>query len=115
MTARKIIDVSARMLGYQNGSDLRIQDVALNALNRIYAELFFLENGENFAEITNLSQKIHLKERILIDVMPYGVASLMASSLGDTENAGYMAEIYNRKRKKREYSFVSDALPVAEG
>ena len=115
MTAQKIIDKSAKLLGYQSPSDSRIQAVAINALNRIYAELFFLENRENFAEITNLSQEINLKERILFDVMPYGVASVMASSLGDTENANYMAEIYNKKRKRQEYSFLTDAFPNVEG
>ena len=112
MTAQKIIDKSAKMIGYSGACDARLQAVALNALNRIYAELFFLENSENFREIKDLSQKINLKERILYDVMPYGVASVIASSLGDSENANYFATIYNLKRKKCENSSVIDIIPT---
>lgn len=112
MTAQSIIEKSAKMLGYSGADDARLHSVSLNALNRIYAELFFLENNENFREIKDLSQKINLKERILFDVMPYGVASVIATALGDSENANYFAQVYNLKRKKCGNSSVIDTIPT---
>lgn len=112
MKAEKIIDISAKMLGFQGISDERIQSSALSAFNRIYAELFFSSNKEDFREVKNFNEDIEIDERTAHDVMPYGVASLMASALGDSENQAFFSDLYNLKRKKQKTSTVSDVLPT---
>lgn len=112
MTAGLIIEKAVQMLGFSGIEDARIQKCALNALNRIYAELFFLQKNEGFCEITDVTQEIELDERILKDVMPYGVASLIAVSLGDSENHNFFGQIYNLKRKKHSSDNVEDVLPT---
>ncbi len=112
MTALRIIEKAANMIGCSGVDDSRIQAIAINALNRIYAELFFLDNGENFREITELTQPLYLGERLYFDVLPYGVASLIAAGLGDSENSNYYGQIYNLKRKKHVNSVMEDVIPT---
>ena len=84
MTAQKLIEKASLMLGFSGENEQRIQENALAVVNAVYAELYFLENDNGFKEIEKFSDEIKLSERVLNDVMPYGVASLLAFSLGDT-------------------------------
>ena len=112
MRADKIIEKASLMLGLKGLEDERVQAHALCALNRIYAELHFLESDEEFFEISELSQPFNISQRMFYDVMPYGVASLLASAMGDTANQNYFAEIYNLKRKRAIGSSWQDTLPT---
>lgn len=112
MKAFKIIENAAQMLGFSGVEDSRVQGCALNALNRIYAELFFLENRENFKEITEYSQNVDLEERLCCDVVPYGVASLIAASSGDSHNSNFYGQLYNLKRKKHVHTVMEDVIPT---
>ena len=111
MTAQKIIEKASLMLGFSGANEQRIQENALTVVNAIYAELFFLENDKGFKEINDFSDEINLSERILNDVMPYGVASLLAFALGDIENQNHYGQIYNLKRKKHVNTQLTDVLP----
>ncbi|WP_458452521.1 hypothetical protein, partial [Alistipes finegoldii] len=46
----------------------------------------------------NLSDELCLPERVRHEVMPYGVAMLMAQTIGDADNQSLMTALYNRKR-----------------
>ncbi len=113
MTASLIIDRSAKMLGLTGVEDQRIQGCAINALNRIYAELSYLSQKE-FSPITSFGDNVELEKRLLDDVVPYGVASLIAASVGDSENMNFYGQIYNLKRKKQGFSTVTDVLPTVQ-
>lgn len=112
MTAQKLIEKASLMLGFSGENEQRIQENALAVVNAVYAELYFLEKDNGFKEIEKFSDEIKLSERVLNDVMPYGVASLLAFSLGDTENQNHYGQIYNLKRKKHVNSLLVDVLPT---
>lgn len=112
MTADKIVERAALMLGLKGVEEERIQPHFLTAVNRIYAELHFLEGDGDFQEISQLSQPVNISKRLFFDVMPYGVAALLASAMGDTANQNYFAQIYNLKRKRAQGDSWQDTLPT---
>lgn len=120
MTAQKIIEKALLLLGLGdmqgNTADPRFQSSALSAVNAVYADLFFVKGGKGFTEISDTSQSIEFDEKILYDVMPYGVAAFIAQSLGDMDNQQYFSMIYNTKRKTVvNTDSIQDTLPSVEG
>lgn len=117
MTAAKIIEKALKLLGYdvlqKTGSVTDIDENAITALNTVYADLYYLINEEGFNEITTAQDYVNLPEKAVNDIMPYGVAALMASFQGDSDNQQFFSTIYNLKRKSfsKEES-VNDVLPV---
>jgi hypothetical protein len=103
MIALKIIEKAIKLLGYDTlqkaGSITDIDESAITALNAVYADLYFLINKEGFCQITNATQTVNLPEKALNDIMPYGVASFMASFQGDNDSQQFFSKIYNLKRK----------------
>lgn len=71
---------------------------SLGIVNQVYAELWYARHGRGFEELGALTEEVHLPERIVNEVMPYGVAMLLAQSIGDADNQSLMAELYNQKR-----------------
>ena len=63
-----------------------------------------------------VTDKIEASAKAL-EVMPYGVAMLLALSEGDAASNRFFAEMYNAKRAavKACISYVSDVLPVDDG
>ena len=110
MTADKIVERAALMLGLKGVEEERIQPHALTAVNRIYAELHFLEGDGDFQEISRLSQPVDISQRLALDVMPYGVAALLASAMGDVANQNYFARLYNLKRKRAQKAQIGKAI-----
>lgn len=102
------IDVRDRaftLLNYtdQNGkldhtlyADVSARSLAL--INQIYAELWYALCPCGFAELPSLSDEIALPERVLNDCMAFGVAMLMAQTIGDADNQSRMTDLYNQKR-----------------
>ncbi len=111
MTALKLIENACALIGASGIEDSRIRDIAIKAINRIYAETCFLTARE-YQEITTIDDVLNIEERLFYDVLPYGVASLMAGALGDRDNQNFYGSIYNLKRKKHKDSYVDDVLPV---
>ena len=68
------------------------------AVNQIYGDLWFTGRKEPFLPLTSLRETLSLSARQLHDVMPYGVAMLLALSEGDGDNQLLYAGLYNRKR-----------------
>jgi hypothetical protein len=114
LTAERLAQKALLLLGYNGTSDgARLDEAVLNGINRVYADLFFLNKSEGFREINELSQVLDLDERLFYDVAPYGVASFIALSLGDTDSENILAAIYNKKRKKLSaQGTVEDVLPT---
>ncbi len=71
---------------------------ALPLVNQIYSDVWYGLYDEGFAELGAITDELPLPERVVNDVMPYGVAMLMAQTLGDADNQSLMAAYYNRKR-----------------
>ena len=70
----------------------------LSAVNQIYADLWYSGKSDHFTPLRSLKDVVLLPQRQLEDVMPYGVAMLLALSEGDGDNQQLYATIYNRKR-----------------
>lgn len=103
MTAIEILNSALKLLGYTeaNGNNelpQRILNRAVAVTNVIYAELWRTEGKTDFKPISSLADKINLTERVLNEIMPCGVAMMIAGSESDGDNQSFWAEIYNRKR-----------------
>lgn len=103
MTAREILNSALKLLGYTeaNGnSELpqRIINRGTALINVIYSELWRAEGKTNFIPIKSLADEILLTESVLSEVMPCGVAALIAQSESDGDMQQLWAEIYSRKR-----------------
>lgn len=101
-------DVLVRALMLLNYTDLceRMDDIreplfedrGLAAVNQIYGDLWYTGRDDPFLPLTSLDEPVLLNDRQTKDVMPFGVAMLMAMSEGDGDNQQIYATIYNRKR-----------------
>lgn len=105
-TGEEIKNRALQLLNYtdQNGrvdsamyADVTARSLAL--VNQVYAECWYILEGERpFIELPTLTEPIALPPRVIENVMPFGVAMLMAQSLGDGDNQSMMADLYNQKR-----------------
>lgn len=71
---------------------------ALALVNQVYGDLWYGLYDSGFEELPTLTEELRLPARVVNDVMPYGVAMLMAQTIGDADNQSLMTELYNRKR-----------------
>ena len=71
---------------------------ALPLINQIYADLWFSERQGAFRELAHLTQPLQLSPRLVQDVMPYGVAMLLAQTESDGDSQQLFAALYNQKR-----------------
>lgn len=71
---------------------------ALPLINQIYSDVWYGLHDEGFEELGAITDTFQLPERVINDVMPYGVAMLFAQTIGDADNQSLMAMFYNRKR-----------------
>ena len=70
----------------------------LPLLNQIYSDVWYGLFDSGFDELAAMTDELHLPERVINEVMPYGVAMLIAQTLGDADNQSLMTAHYNRKR-----------------
>jgi len=70
----------------------------LAAVNQIYGDLWYTGREDPFLPLTDLDEPVLLTDRQAKDVMPFGVAMLLAMSEGDGDNQQVYATVYNRKR-----------------
>ena len=105
MTGQELLNTALLLMGYtdQNGEpDTEIARAAmrmgLTAIRQIYAELAYAR-GETPKDIASLGEIIPLPDRLLTEVMPYGVAMLLAIIEGDNNSEAAFSLIYNRKRR----------------
>ena len=104
-TGPDVLEQALRLLNYtdiygqldgQQHTELYKRGLA--AVNQIYGDLWFTGRKEPFLPLTSLRETLSLSARQLHDVMPYGVAMLLALSEGDGDNQLLYAGLYNRKR-----------------
>lgn len=104
-TGEQIKDRALQLLNYTDAhgrvdgtlfADVTARSLAL--VNQIYAELWYALEAGGFEELASLTQPLALPRRVIDEVMPYGVAMLMAQSIGDADNQSMMADVYNQKR-----------------
>lgn len=106
MTAFKMFEKAMTLCGYAtaegvNGRDDMLKK-ALTLINLVYADLYYsfvsLSDEKEVPELKSIHDEIKLPQRILLDVMPYGVAMYLAQNESDADNQALFAALYNRKR-----------------
>lgn len=104
-TGRDVFERALRLLNYTDGNGrLDGQQYAelfkrgLPLVNQIYSDLWFAEQEGPFCELNNLSAPLRLSARCVHDVMPYGVAMLLAQTESDGDAQQLFASLYNQKR-----------------
>lgn len=103
MTGAEVLDRALRLLGYTDSlgnteMNGRIKSRALAAVNAVYSDLFYLLRGCGFTALRELKDELLLPERVLHDVMPYGVAAFLAQGESDGDQQQYFMLFYNNKR-----------------
>ncbi|HIZ84016.1 MAG TPA: hypothetical protein H9668_06330 [Firmicutes bacterium] len=102
MTGSYVLNQAMGLLGYRGLEELtgqaEVLQKGLTAVNQIYADLHYTATTRPFAPLTSLGETLLLSERAAVDVMPYGVAMLLAQSESDGDSQQLFAELYNRKR-----------------
>ena len=117
MTVRDIFQKAMIMLGYtgSNGEISGEQEYlkrGIVAVNQVYADLFYALGNSSFVPAEKSMDKIDLPERVLYDVMPYGVAMFIAQSENDGDSQQLFAETYTRKRASlRHENSIKDVIP----
>lgn len=118
MTGTEVLDKALRLLGYTDSLGLpemngRIKSRAVAVVNAVYSDLFYLLHDHGFPGVRALKEEICLPERVLNDVMPYGVAAFLAQGESDGDQQQYFMAIYNSKRLGIAGSAqVEDVLPT---
>ena len=125
MLAREVFENAMVLAGMVNTdgtvdrereADLMKQGVVF--LNRIYSDLFYSENpdGQFNPASMNDDLSLTLSERALHDIMPWGIAMLLAGSVGDSLTQSMMASTYSQKREGtiKMARTIKDNMPTGE-
>mgnify|MGYP001372027051 CR=1 FL=1 len=120
-TGKDVIERALFLLGYTNASGGfdNIRDAAplkrgVAAVIQSYEDLKRIDRmGDSLAILNSMNEEIRLSPETVSDVMPYGVAMLIAQNEGDWDSQALFSSIYSRKRlsvpgKKMK---IADVLP----
>ena len=113
-TGREVLTRALQLLGYTNGygevdgaQDAELLKRGRAAVAQIFTDLYAIESpdGEPAEDgpalhggLPDMDSPLPLSPRTLSDVMPYGVAMLLAQSESDGDSQGLFSILYNRKR-----------------
>ena len=124
INAKDVLERAMQLCGYVNreGVPDRLRDAdiykrGLAMVNQIFSDMFFAETPEGvFRPLAGMEEDIPLSARCVNDIMPYGVAMLLAAAEGDAANQRAFSYVYNQKRAGgvKERRVISDALPIGE-
>ena len=103
MTGNEILRQAMTLLNYTDTdgaitADADLQKRALPLINQIYSDLWYIRTSSTFRPLTRLADAIDLDHFVLRNVMPYGVAMLIAQTDGDIDNQTMYASLYNQRR-----------------
>lgn len=120
MTGNEMMKKALVLLGYTDSTgeisgEQRFRSRALTVINSVYADLFYIRNSGGFIQLDKITDNIELPERVLNDVMPYGVAAFLAQSESDGDMQQTFISLYNSKRAALTKSeAVGDVIPCPE-
>ena len=104
MNGKQLYERALVLLHYVDAAGEPVYDAAgrkraVTIVNQIAADLLFAKDPTaDFTPIARLEDPVPLDGRITENMMPYGVAMLLAQSEGDADGQALFATIYNRKR-----------------
>ena len=106
------------LLGYDDSlgdvsTEQRFKGRSLALLNSLYSDLWYRLKNEPFIPLSSAEEEIKLPERVVYDVIPYGLAALLAQTANDSEMQHLFSTMYNDKLKTLTRSEqISDVLPT---
>lgn len=105
MTGLDVLQKALLLLGYTDPSghaDGRVSGAVtargLGILNQLLADEWYAKNDTPFTPLLSVGEVLSCDSRVAADVLPYGVAMLLAQGEGDGDNQNTFAAIYNQKR-----------------
>jgi hypothetical protein len=119
MTGNEILNQAYILLNYtdsngniDSGNNASINKRSLSIVNQIYADLW--DSQELFEPLHAMHETINLNAHAVFNVMPYGVAMLIAQSEGDADNQSLYASLYNQRRPSafEKSGRIADKLPI---
>lgn len=111
MTAKNVYTIALGLLGYTDSADF--QRRAVSIVNKVYFDLHRICCGtEEFTPIQTLNEGLKLPDKVLLSVMPSGIAEMIALGEGDGELQQYFAQDYDRgKARLNNIEIITDVLP----
>ena len=96
MKANDIITTAINMLNYGKSE---VNNNSLTFLNNVYAEIHFIENGQNkeFKPLKTINYEVNLSNFSLYNCIVYGLCASLALSENDIDNQNYYSNIYNNR------------------
>ena len=123
-TARDVLERAMHLCGITNSAgaidrerDADIIKRGLPLVEQMVCDLHLLEHPDTDPpEIKTSETVIPLSARTVNDILPYGVAMLLAQTEGDAGAQSAFAAIYNQKRQgaRRRTATITDVLPSGE-
>lgn len=120
-TGQEVLTRALQLLGYTDsiGGSSSLQDAELTkrgttAVLQMYNDLQRIEHPTTFdAEPFSMGIDLKLSPVSVNDVMPYGVAMLIAQGDGNGDSQSMFAELYNQKRSSVPKSILrrTDVIP----
>lgn len=120
MTGQEVFRQTMRLLGYtdtlgdlDSAQNTEQYKQGLTVINQLVCDLSLSESGTMAPPLSSLRQELPLTERTARDVLPYGVAMLLAAARGDGDNQQLFAALYDQKRVsvRQTYERRTDTLP----
>lgn len=105
-TGQEVLTRALQLLGYSDnlGGSNSLQDAELikrgtTAVLQIYNDIQRVEHPTTFdTEAFSMGKELQLSPVSVNDVMPYGVAMLIAQGDGNGDSQAMFADLYNQKR-----------------
>ncbi len=89
---------------------------ALPLLNQIAADLWYMANDTPFCPLSSLADELPLPEAVVLGIVPFGLAMLIAQTEGDADNQTLFAAQYDQRRSGAGAGArIRDRLPRCEG
>lgn len=105
MTGLDVIQRALLLLNYTDESgraDSRISGAVsargLSIVNQLLADAHAEAPDTPFTPLQAITEALPCSDRVAVDVLPYGVAMLLAQGEGDGDNQSTFAALYNQKR-----------------
>lgn len=120
MTGLQAFKRALRLLGYTDSNGEpdaaaagELYKRGLAIVDQLCADLVGAQTGTLPAPLTSMNQPLPLSETAVRQVLPYGIAMLLAASRGDGDNQQLYAALYTQKRLllRRENDRRVDVLP----
>lgn len=106
ITGQDVLDRALRLLGYtnhngdlENSVDAAVYKRGAAAVRQIFDDLKRVDSlGSDQHTLDEMADPIPLSAVTIDDIMPYGVAMLVAQNEGDGDNQALFSVLYGRKR-----------------